>query len=250
MNQLDHDGYERVLDDLRDACLASGDDPQVLIGQRVNQPDQMTLAAINYRTATSTTAEQQSALGYLSVNTFSSLPVPESISAWLICLDVGKRIKTRELELRFAPYQKEQALFQQFPKLLANARDAELLPRSECTTIYADGLVKFKRGYARLDLMLSPLIIVALEQTYQNVQLHIRIDPCYAEVQRAQSTLTEAVLEPAKYRWWKNLGLYRGEKSGSLYDLFSEALAPPEGPAYLGLPHSRFSASRDLRRPS
>jgi hypothetical protein len=230
---MNHDDYQAELDALCDACAGTDLNPQDLIGQRVAQSHPETLAAIRYCGATATDAEQRQGEAYLMVSLFSRLSRQEQIGAWLLCLAVQKQVDLRDLQSRFAPYQSEQALFQRFPKLLARARDAELIHREECDAIFVDGTVALQSGYARLDPLLPSAIIVELEHAYPTLQLHVRLDPGYAQAQRPAKTLTEAVMSPASYGWWRNLGLYRGQQTGGLYCIDPALPLPDEAEAYI-----------------
>ena len=93
--------------------------------------------------------------------------------------------------------------------------------------IFSDGTAALQKGYARLDPLLAPQIIDALETAFPDVDLHLRLDPEHLQQQRPTSQLNEEVQVPASYRWWRSLGLYRGQSTGGRY-ILDAAIGPKE----------------------
>lgn len=238
MNQFDYDAYQAVLDQLRDACITGEIAAQDLVRQNILQAEPATLAAIDFLDSASTDAERDRVDAEVAQGYFPGLAPAKSIGAWLLALEIKMRIDVQILQTRFAPYHAGQALFGRDPGLLGQARENELLPRAAVKQIFSDGTAALQKGYARLDPLLEPPIIEALEKAFPDLDLHLRLDPEHLRLQWPPSQLNEGVQVPARYQWWRNLGLYRGQSTGGRYNL-DAAVGPKEDVATYRDYHSR-----------
>jgi hypothetical protein len=225
MNILDYDAYQVVLGQLLDTCITSPIAAQDLVRETTALGSPEMLAAIDYYYAISTETERQQADSELAQRYFPALDPDKRAATLLFTLELGQGIKRRELQTRFASYRAEQALFTLFPKLLDQARENELLPRAAVTRVFPDGVVALHTGFSRLDPMLDPFIVDELEREFPDLDLYLRLDPDFVQMQPPKSLLEEQVQVPARYQWWRSLGLYRGEWTGGQYCLRAEA--PP-----------------------
>lgn len=225
MTNLDFDGYEATLNGLCDECLANALAPHDLIEQHVAQGQSATLKAMRLRGELSTATEQQQAESLLITGLFKQLPRRDRLAALLLSMEVGKQVDQRSLQRRFARYRSDQPLFTRFPQLNGCARSGELLPCDNPAAIGSNGIVEFKGGYARLEPMLSPSIIHTLAQEFQDAPLYVRLDPEFAETSPPSQLLLEAIMVPARYRWWQDLGLRHREQTGAQY-----SIVPPTSP--------------------
>lgn len=227
MNQFDYDDYRAVLDKLCDACITDRINAHDLLRHNIQQAEPATLAAIDFLDSACTAEERNRVDAKFAQDHFSGLAPAKCVAAWLLALNAKVRTDARVLQTRFAPYQVGQALFGRDPGLLGLAREKELLPRAAIKRIFSDGSAELQKGYARLDPLLDQSIVEALEKAFPNLDLHLRLDPEYLQLQPPPSLLVEEVLVPARYQWWHNLGLYRGQSTGGRY-ILDATLGPKE----------------------
>jgi hypothetical protein len=238
MNQFDYDTYQVVLDQIRDGCISGSIAPQDLLREHILQSEPATLAAIDVQDSTSPDAERKRVDIEVAQGYFPGLAPAKCIGAWLLAIEVQKRIEVQILRTRFAAYQAGQALFGKDPGLLGQARENELLPRTAIKQIFSDGTAALHKGYGRLDPLLAPSIIEALEQAFPGLDLYLRLDPERLQPQRPASLLEEDVQVPARYQWWRNLGLYRGQSTGGRY-ILNAAVGPKDDVATYKDYHTR-----------
>lgn len=233
MIDFNHDLYEAVLNQLRDECIASDVSPQDLLERHILEEDRATIAAMQLCGELSIGVEQQRVEGLLVTGLFHQLGTRERIGALLLCIEVGKRIEHHSLKERFATYTDEHPLFTRFPSLFDRVRDGELLDSLALNAIGPEGLVELRAGFARLDPLLSPHIVHALAQAFPGAPLYLRLDPEQAWADRPKQLLLETIMVPADPRWWRTLGLFRGEQTGGQYCVIPPDQAADDVDAYL-----------------
>lgn len=233
MTDNDYAEYEATLNGLRDECLDNALAPQGLIEQHVALGQTLTLKAMRLCGEFSTVTEQQQAESLLITGLFKQLVRRDRIAALLLSIEVGKQIDQHSLRRRFARYRPEQPLFIRFPKLNDYVRKEELLPCDRPAAIGSDGIVELEGGYARLDPMLSPSIVHTLAQEFRDAPLYVRLDPEFAETNPPPQLLLEAIMVPARHRWWRDLGLRHREQTGAQYSLIPPTLPGDDVAAYI-----------------
>lgn len=233
MGDFDLDAYYAFVNQMADECVSKDLSPQDLLEKRTDEHDERTLKAIRLRESLSDGADLQRVEGLLVTGLFRQLRQRDRIGTLLICFDLGGCVEQRRLEARFARYKAEDPLFQYQPSLLERVRDGELVPRDAFNEIGEDGVVEIRGGYSRLDPMLAPAIVHTLADAYPTATLYVRLDPEQASAHRPKRLLLESILVPANPRWWRNLGLFRGQETGAQYSVIAPANAADDLPSFV-----------------
>lgn len=220
---MDIEEYDGSIRTLRDEAIAAQSAPQDLLDLKLKQGDSKTEELIRLRELLIAGSEADSVSALLVSGYFKALPARHRIAALLISCEVSRAIEQTTLQKRLSTYLPTQKLFMLSPSLYKSARDGEMLEVRAVGEIGDDGLVQLKEGWARLDPMLPPGLVQGLMSEFPDAPLWIRLDPDFAYSDLQPSALMEAVLVPANPKWWKNLGLFRGEATGGKY-----VILPPE----------------------
>ncbi len=220
---MELNAYNQLVDRLASDCISSAGVPQDLLEQLVNKNDHEIIQAISLRGKLSDRMDAMRVEGLLVTGIFRRLHGEQRVGAFLLCFEVCDRIAHCHLQSRFAPYQDRDPLFVFEPILFQKARDAELIPRSALGSIYDDGVVEIDKGFARLDPMLAPSIVHTVTEAFPAAEIYLRLDPATVWNTRPSQLLLEAVMVPANPRWWRDLGIHRGQQTGARYEIL-----PPE----------------------
>lgn len=222
---MDLNSYDQLVDRLASDCISSAAAPQDLLERFVDHNDPETLQAITLRGKLSDRVDAMRVEGLLVTGFFRRLQGEDRVGAFLLCFEVGDRIEHRRFQSRLALYQAGDPLFVLAPSLFQRARGAELIPRGALGAIFDDGMVEIDRGFARLDPMLAPSIVHTITEAFPAADLYLRLDPEAAWHTRPSQLLLEAVMVPANPRWWRNLGLHRGQQTGARYEILPPVAA-------------------------
>ncbi len=233
MRNFDLNAYYAFIDQLAGECASRDLSPQDLLEKRTVEQDGSTLEAIRLRESLSDGADLQRVEGLLVTGFFRKLKKKDRVGALLTCFEVGDRMEQLRLEARFARYKAEDPLFQYEPSLLERVREDELVALANFNEIGEDGIVQIRGGYARLDPMLAPAIVHTLANAYPAAPLYVRLDPQQATAERPRQLLLETILVPASPRWWRSLGLFRGQQTGAQYSVVAPLNAADDLAAYV-----------------
>lgn len=225
MDDMELDEYYRLVDRLASECIARDTAPQDLLESFIARGDQETLQAVALRGQLSDGAETMRVEGLLVTGFFRRLQGEARVGAFLVCSEVRESIEQRCFQSRFALYKAGDPIFVLAPKLLQKARGAELIPRGALGAIHDDGTVEIDGGFARLDPMLAPSIVHTIADAFPASDLYLRLDPEKGWDTRPPQLLLEAVMVPANPRWWRSLGLHKGQQTGARYEILPPAAA-------------------------
>ncbi len=230
---MDIDDYDGAIAQLSQQVTAAGSDPQDFLERQLKANDVRAAELVRLRESLVAGADADSVSGLLVTGYFSSLRVKERVAAFLVCIEVARAIEISTLEKRLAAYVREQPLFVSSPYLYDKVRNGELLNSHAISSVRNDGMVKLTGTCARLDPMLPPALVETLRAEFPNAPLWVRLDPQFSAVDGQSNILLEAVLVPANPKWWKNLGLFRGQETGGKYEVLAPLMASDDLDSYL-----------------
>lgn len=223
---MDINNYDEFIKALSDEAIARACSSLDFLELKLREKDPRAVGIIQLRELLIAGSEDDRVSALLVSSYFKELCARQRIAAFLVSIEISKAVEQTTLQSRLGTYILEQQLFVLSPSLYRSVRDGELLDVTAFGSIQDDGSVQIKEGWARLDPMLPPALVQTVMSEFPGAPLWVRLDPNVAHCNAQKNALMEAILVPANPKWWKNLGLFRGESTGGRYEIH-----PPNVPA-------------------
>ncbi|MFO0680521.1 MAG: hypothetical protein U0234_00655 [Sandaracinus sp.] len=212
------DQYFERLGALADTLVGEGRTGSDLAQRNMDRFEDVKLVAL--RRALLSSQDRAHVSGYLATGLFSAMEQEDRLAAFTVVIELDEEVTRRDLTRRFKRYEDTQPLFQLSPALWESARKTELIPATMFRHLRRSGLVEVHGGgWARLDPLLPPELLVWTQATFPAASLFVRLDPYFFSSSMPAEPLKEAAVRPSRPDWWKDLSLRAREKDGGHYEL-------------------------------
>jgi hypothetical protein len=185
---------------------------------------------VAFRLAIATEAELSAVTGYLEIGFFADADETCRRAWWLFLFDIIDASDNLLLEAVFAPYSRDQPLFQGAPKLFDHIRrkqrdgeagepDHELIDETVVCSFQDSEVFALNPGFAKLVPQLRPQIPAWASSQFPAAPRYLRLDPRSWYAEQPMMRLEEAAIVPADPSWMETLALFPGMKTFASYVL-------------------------------
>src|SRR4051812_6720553 len=120
--------YSNQLHALARECVEAEISAFVLLRDRLEEHDEVTLSVVDLRGDLLSGTDEESVISLLTTGYFSELVGKRRVAAFVVCIEMEREVSNLTLERRFEPYHGTQPLFSRLPQFLSATVNNKLLP--------------------------------------------------------------------------------------------------------------------------
>lgn len=217
---------DRYFDDVDAAarhCLAAEVAPIDFLEQATGEWKRDVSALIRLRAEWVTEEEARALEGLLTVGYFPDLEESARRGAFALALDIEDARDRIDAHQRCEPYTPADPIFAGDAGLYAATRGGELVDVGAVERTAGSEFVKFGGQYARVDRSVPAALLDWLDAAFPAAARSVRLDPRRVWSIPPWPSAREALIIPARPRWWADLSILPGTHDGARHDLLPVA---------------------------
>lgn len=173
--------------------------------------------ALHYKSENMSDVEAERVNAFLSFGHFREYDDRTKRAAYCVVLDAEYEKELHEQIKACSPYEGDEPIFKN--KEFAEHREGDLIRRPIGQRLPQSNIFKYGNQWGYYDRRIPLEFYDWLEKCFADKASRVRVEPNGLYDRKPQDLVLEFLVVPPKWKWWKSLGYFIGDFTGSEYHL-------------------------------